>query len=58
MGTNNPIKFIRIYLVGHVSIRAHVNLAVQLAAVLTDGERVWPDKLVTKFDWCESRYRY
>ena len=27
-----------------------LNLAVPVAAVLTDGERVWPDKLATKLD--------
>jgi predicted transcriptional regulator len=31
-----------------------LNLAVPVAAVLTDGERVWPDKLATKLDYCAN----
>ena len=31
-----------------------LNLAVPVAAVLTDGERVWPDKLATKLDCCAN----
>lgn len=54
MGTNNPIKFTRIYLVGHVSIRVHVKFSRPVASVLTEGERVWLDKLATKFDCCAN----
>ena len=31
-----------------------LNLAVPVAAVLNDGERVWPDKLATKLDYCAN----
>lgn len=31
-----------------------LNLAVPVAAVLTDGERVLPDKLATKLDCCAN----
>jgi hypothetical protein len=31
-----------------------LNLAVPVAALLTDGERVLPDKLTTKLDCCAN----
>lgn len=54
MGSDNSIQFVCINLIGHITFGFYLNLAVPVAAVLTDGDRDWPDRLAMKVDCCAN----